>query len=65
MTLSQLVRYQQRFWRETVFEGMGMVRKALDEVYGPGKVSMVSAAFRWLNHHSSMKPSYNGEPAEW
>ena len=38
-----------------------MVRSALDEAYGAGKVSMVSAAFRWLHHHSQMKPECNGE----
>ena len=38
-----------------------MVRSALDEAYGAGKVSMVSAAFRWLHHHSQMKPESNGE----
>lgn len=44
-----------------MFEGIGIVRKALDTAYGTGKVSMVSAAFRWLNHHSKMKPEHNGE----
>ncbi len=39
---------------------MELVRRALDESYGPGTVSLVSAAFRWLNHHSSMKPEHNG-----
>jgi hypothetical protein len=39
---------------------MELVRKTLDEVYGAGKVSMVSATFRWLNHHSAMKPERNG-----
>jgi len=28
---------------------------------GAGKVSLVSAAFRWLNHHSQMKPEFNGK----
>ena len=37
-----------------------MVRSALDEAYGAGKVTLVSAAFRWLNHHSQMKPECNG-----
>ena len=36
-----------------------MVRSALDEAYGAGKVTLVSAAFRWLNHHSQMKPKHN------
>ena len=38
-----------------------MVHSALDEVYGAGKVSLVSAAFRWLQHHSQMKPECSGE----
>ena len=38
-----------------------MVRSALDEAYGAGKVSLVSAAFRWLQHHSQMKPECNGK----
>ena len=48
---------------------MELVRKTLEEVYGADEVSMVgadevsmvSATFRWLNHHSAMKPEYNGE----
>ena len=61
MTIASSSSYQERFWRETVFNGMAGVRKALDEAYGAGKVSMVSAAFRWMNHHSVMKPEYGGE----
>ena len=38
-----------------MFDGVEMVRKALDEAYGKDKVSLVSAAFRWMNHHSLMK----------
>ena len=53
--------YRDRYWRESTFKGVEMVRSALDEAYGAGKVSLVSAAFRWLNHHSQMKPKHNGE----
>ena len=53
-------RYRDRFWRETVFTGIAGIRKALDESYGPGQVSMVSAVFRWMNHHSKMKKEYGG-----
>ena len=59
MTFSR--RLRQRYWRESTFKGVEMVRSALDEAYGAGKVSLVSAAFRWLNHHSQMKPECNGE----
>ena len=34
---------------------------ALEECYGVGSVSLLSAAFRWLNHHSAMSPEYGGE----
>ena len=37
------------------------MRKTLEEVYGADKVNLVSATFRWLNHHSAMKAEYNGE----
>ena len=40
---------------------MELVRKTLEEVYGVDKVSMIDATFRWLNHHSAMKPEYNGK----
>ena len=54
-------RLRQRYWHESTFKGVEMVHSALDEVYGTGKVSLVSAAFRWLQHHSQMKPECNGE----
>ena len=38
-----------------MFDGLELVRKALDEAYGKDKVSLVSAAFRWMNHHSQLK----------
>ena len=53
-------RNQERYWRESVFEGVGIVRAALDESYGVGKVSIGSAALRWLNHHSLMSSDHGG-----
>ena len=53
--------YRDRYWRESAFKGIDLVCSALDEAYGAGKVSLVSAAFRWLNHHSQMKPEFNGK----
>lgn len=50
-----------RFWRTSVFEGLSLVRSALDECYGVEKVNLVSAAFRWLNHHSIMTPDHGGK----
>ena len=38
-------RLRQRYWHESTFKGVEMVRSALDEAYGTGKVSLVSAAF--------------------
>jgi hypothetical protein len=58
---NKLYRYRDRYWRESAFRGMELVRKTLEEVYGADKVSMVSATFRWLNHHSVMKSEYNGK----
>ena len=54
-------RYRDRYWRESSFRGMELVRKTLEEVYRADKVSLVSATFRWLNHHSALKTEYNGE----
>ena len=53
-------RYRDRYWRESVFKGVELVRGALDESYGVGKVSLVSAAYRWLNHHSQLSPEHGG-----
>ncbi|XP_064391547.1 aflatoxin B1 aldehyde reductase member 2-like isoform X2 [Halichondria panicea] len=50
--------YRDRFWRESVFRGVECVRGALDECYGVGVVSLVRAAFRWLNHHSQLRPEH-------
>ena len=56
-----IYRYRDRFWRPTVFEGLQLVQSALGESYGVDQVSLVSAAFRWLNHHSLMSPDTGGE----
>ena len=56
-----IFRYRDRYWRESAFCGMELIRSTLEEVYGADEVSMVSATFRWLNHHSAMKPEYNGK----
>ena len=57
--------YQQRFWRRPVFDGVDLIRKALDDSYGVNKVSLVSAAFRWLNHHSLLSPDHGGTSCGW
>ena len=33
----------------------------MEECYGEENVSLVSVAFRWLNHHSAMTPECGGE----
>ena len=53
-------RYQNRYWRETVFEGVSLVEAALEESYGKGQESLASAALRWVNHHSLMSPEHGG-----
>lgn len=50
-----MCRYRDRFWRETTFDGLDLVRKALDEAYGKDGVSLIRASLRWMNHHSQMK----------
>ena len=59
-TITCITSYQDRFWRETVFQGIAGVRAALDTAYGEGKVAMVSAVFRWMNHHSVLKKDCGG-----
>ena len=49
--------YRKRYWRKIIFDGVSKVRQSLDEVYGVDKVSLTSATFRWMNHHSAMKPN--------
>ena len=61
MFITMLCRYRDRYWRESTFRGVELVRKTLEDVYGADKVSLVSAALRWLNHHSAMKQECNGE----
>lgn len=56
-----LCSYRDRYWRESTFEGVDVVRRALDKSYGVGQVSLVSASLRWLNHHSLMKPECGGK----
>jgi aflatoxin B1 aldehyde reductase len=50
--------YRDRFWRQSVFDGLDLVRAALDESYGVGQVGMASAALRWLSHHSQLSPDH-------
>ena len=54
-------RYRDRFWRQSVFDGLDLVRRALDESYGAEEqVGLTRAALRWLNHHSLLSPDHGG-----
>ena len=55
LCVSLLISYRDRYWRESTFKGVELMMRTLDEVYGEGKVSLVSAVFRWMNHHSKMR----------
>nr|CAB3220844.1 aflatoxin B1 aldehyde reductase member 2-like [Phallusia mammillata] len=46
--------YRDRFWKKDNFECIKNVQTVLDEVYGPGAVTMAEAAYRWLFHHSCL-----------
>ena len=59
------ISYHERFWRKAVFEGVDMIQQALIKSYGVNKVSLVSAAFRWLNHHSLLSPDHGGTCCGW
>ena len=37
------------------------MKSAVEECYGVGSVSLVSMAFRWLNHHSAMSQDFGDE----
>nr|CAB3220846.1 aflatoxin B1 aldehyde reductase member 2-like [Phallusia mammillata] len=46
--------YRDRYWRKENFESIAKIQTVLDELYGPGKVTMAEAAYRWLYHHSQL-----------
>jgi len=50
--------YQGRFWKKSYFDGVDIVKEALNVAY-PEKepVTVLEASFRWLYHHSKL----NGE----
>ncbi|XP_056294281.1 aflatoxin B1 aldehyde reductase member 3 [Pseudoliparis swirei] len=47
--------YRDRYWKQSHFEAIDVVLKALEAAYGPEKPSMTSAAMRWMYHHSHLK----------
>lgn len=51
------VAYKNRFWKKCMFDGVDLVKKALESSYGKNedgtlKVSLVEASLRWLMRHS-------------
>ncbi|RXN12220.1 aflatoxin B1 aldehyde reductase member 4-like protein [Labeo rohita] len=47
--------YRDRYWKESHFQGIDGVQKALEAAYGSEKPSLTSAAIRWMYHHSHLK----------
>ncbi|XP_056323827.1 aflatoxin B1 aldehyde reductase member 4-like [Danio aesculapii] len=47
--------YRDRYWKESHFQGIDGVHKALESAYGSEKPSLTSAAIRWMYHHSHLK----------
>lgn len=50
--------YMDRYWKEEHFNGIALVEKALKTAYGPTAPSMISAALRWMYHHSQLKGTH-------
>ena len=51
------VTYKDRFWQKSKFDGIELVKNALNDAYGNDggcNVSMVDASFRWLMMHSKL-----------
>ncbi|XP_037623014.1 aflatoxin B1 aldehyde reductase member 2-like [Sebastes umbrosus] len=49
------VRYRERYWKQSHFEAINVVLKALETTYGSKKPTLTSAAMRWMYHHSQLK----------
>uniref|UniRef100_A0A3Q3QEB9 NADP-dependent oxidoreductase domain-containing protein n=1 Tax=Monopterus albus TaxID=43700 RepID=A0A3Q3QEB9_MONAL len=47
--------YRDRYWKQSHFQGIDVVLKALESVYGSEKPTLTSAAIRWMYHHSQLK----------
>ena len=45
--------YRDRFWKDSYFNGIKLIDEALIKEYN-GKVNLVEATFRWLQHHSKL-----------
>ncbi|KAM6927329.1 aflatoxin B1 aldehyde reductase member 3 [Xenentodon cancila] len=47
--------YRDRYWKQSHFEAIDVVLKALEKAYGSEKPSLTCAAMRWMYHHSQLK----------
>ncbi|XP_036414956.1 aflatoxin B1 aldehyde reductase member 3-like [Colossoma macropomum] len=47
--------YRDRYWKESNFQAIAGILKALEAAYGPQKPTLTSAAIRWMYHHSQLK----------
>ncbi|XP_018580712.2 aflatoxin B1 aldehyde reductase member 3 [Scleropages formosus] len=47
--------YRDRYWKESHFQAIDIVQKALEAAYGSQKPTMTSAAIRWMYHHSQLQ----------
>lgn len=47
--------YRDRYWKESHFQAIDLVLKALETTYGSQKPTLTSAAMRWMYHHSQLK----------
>ncbi|XP_046882240.1 aflatoxin B1 aldehyde reductase member 3 [Hypomesus transpacificus] len=47
--------YRDRYWKQSHFQAIDLVMKAMETAYGVDKPSMTSAALRWMYHHSQLR----------
>ncbi|KAM9814222.1 aflatoxin B1 aldehyde reductase member 3 [Neosynchiropus ocellatus] len=47
--------YRDRYWKQSQFEAIELVLKALETAYGASRPTLTSAAMRWMYHHSQLK----------
>ncbi|XP_061689478.1 aflatoxin B1 aldehyde reductase member 3 [Syngnathoides biaculeatus] len=47
--------YRDRYWKQSQFQAIELVQKALEAAYGPTPPTLLSAAMRWMYHHSQLK----------
>ncbi|XP_038551834.1 aflatoxin B1 aldehyde reductase member 3 [Micropterus salmoides] len=47
--------YQDRYWKQSHFQAINVVLKAMEGAHGSEKPTLTSAAMRWMYHHSQLK----------